>query len=197
MKQDRISWLWIENELYKGTTVQELADACGTTYKNMWNRIRRHEVKDGTIYMKEEQLRPRKNAKKEKPAADPDNPKELLPVIKAEAIPEAATVPTDLPEECRKCNFFTVSREKAGVCFFRDMCTKYSPCITDPEPERMTVTIETFQVIEDRKKWYQSQLNKVKKEYDYLQKQFDSWAAILATIQPEEKPEISGGREDG
>lgn len=55
------NWDFILTLLSQGKTVEEIADVCKTTYKNMWNRIRRHEVKDNCIYMNEKQLRPRKN----------------------------------------------------------------------------------------------------------------------------------------
>lgn len=54
------SWVFIHTLLKQGKSVEEIADICKTTYKNMWNRIRRHEVKDNCIYMNEKQLRPRK-----------------------------------------------------------------------------------------------------------------------------------------
>lgn len=186
-----INWEFIKAELLNGTSVEELAQIAGTTYKNMWNRIRRHEVKDGVIYMKEEQLRPLKNRNSKrakasercpvtkKPrspedcaecyesgcggkatAADPDNPKELLPVVKAEAVPVFLEKKMNIPEE---------------------------------KPERVTVTNSVYDQISTNIGIIENAIENTKNTLETLEKERDSWAAILATIKAEKSEDNPEG----
>ena len=52
-----MEWEEISRRLRNGTSVSVLAELAGTTYKNMYNRIRRREQLDGKQYLKAEQLK--------------------------------------------------------------------------------------------------------------------------------------------
>lgn len=52
-----MDWDEINRRLRNGTSVSVLAELAGTTYKNMYNRIRRREQIDGKQYLKPEQLK--------------------------------------------------------------------------------------------------------------------------------------------
>ena len=52
-----MEWEEISRRLRNGTSVSVLAELAGTTYKNMYNRIRRREQLDGKQYLKPEQLK--------------------------------------------------------------------------------------------------------------------------------------------
>lgn len=80
-----MEWEEINRRLKNGTSVAILAQLAGTTYKNMYNRIRRREELDNCIYLKPEQLkRPYKaqggrKKKAEKIQADPEEKPEKIP----------------------------------------------------------------------------------------------------------------------
>ena len=52
-----MEWEEISRRLRNGTSVSALAELAGTTYKNMYNRIRRREQLDGKQYLKADQLK--------------------------------------------------------------------------------------------------------------------------------------------
>lgn len=52
-----MDWDEISRRLRNGTSVSVLAELAGTTYKNMYNRIRRREQIDGKQYLKPDQLK--------------------------------------------------------------------------------------------------------------------------------------------
>lgn len=52
-----MKWEEISRRLRNGTSVSVLAELAGTTYKNMYNRIRRREQLDGKQYLKADQLK--------------------------------------------------------------------------------------------------------------------------------------------
>lgn len=52
-----MEWEEISRRLRNGTSVSVLAELAGTTYKNMYNRIRRREQIDGKQYLKPDQLK--------------------------------------------------------------------------------------------------------------------------------------------
>lgn len=52
-----MEWEEINRRLRNGTSVSVLAELAGTTYKNMYNRIRRREQIDGKQYLKPDQLK--------------------------------------------------------------------------------------------------------------------------------------------
>lgn len=52
-----MEWEEISRRLRNGTSVSVLAELAGTTYKNMYNRIRRREQLDGKQYLKADQLK--------------------------------------------------------------------------------------------------------------------------------------------
>ena len=192
------TWEFIKAELLNGTSVEELAQLAGTTYKNMWNRIRRHEVKDGQIYMKESQLRNKKNSKqtpapklcpvtrsarnpeeckecfnedcKGKGAPEDYNPRDLLPIVKAEAVPihckpgKGAAVDWN---EIREL-------EKVG------------------EEANIEVTPGVYEAVKERIEWCEEIINDAKAKVLFYEKERDSWAAILANIKAaksEDNPE--------
>lgn len=207
-----ISWGVIMAKLENGTSVEELAQLAGTTYKNMWNRIRRHEVKDGQIYMKENQLRSKKNSKKapapkfcpvtraprqpeeckecfnedckgkgapeEKPVfltkkfnLPEDNPRDLLPVVKAEAVPihcKPGKGPAVDWKEIREL-------EKVG------------------EEANIEVTPGVYDAVKERIEWCENIINDAKAKVLFYEKELDSWAAILANIKAEKSEDNPEG----
>lgn len=60
-----MEWSEVKRRLKDGTSVQILADLEGVPYKTMYNRIKQHELKDGVVYMKPEQLNARRKKKPE------------------------------------------------------------------------------------------------------------------------------------
>lgn len=74
-----MEWEEINRRLRNGTSVSVLAELAGTTYKNMYNRIRRREQIDGKQYLKPEQLkRPYKaQGGRKKAASVPEEPERV------------------------------------------------------------------------------------------------------------------------
>lgn len=74
-----MEWEEISRRLRNGTSVSVLAELAGTTYKNMYNRIRRREQLDGKQYLKPEQLkRPYKaQGGRKKAAGSPEKPERV------------------------------------------------------------------------------------------------------------------------
>lgn len=101
-----MEWEEISRRLRNGTSVSVLAELAGTTYKNMYNRIRRREQLDGKQYLKADQLkRPYKAQGGRKKAASVP---EVEPIgeEKAPARPEVVEKVADVPE---------VVKEFAGI----------------------------------------------------------------------------------
>lgn len=235
-----IDWVTIKAALDNGETVEEIANQANSTYKNMWNRIRRHEVKDGVIYMKEEHLRPLKNRNSKRAKApercpvtkkprspeecaecyesdckgkeapekkpefltktfhfpkescihmeicnsfgtgkctaacnnyQPDNPRDLLPVVKAEAVPihckpgKGAAVDWNEIQEL----------EKAG------------------EEANIEVTPGVYAEIERQIDHCEEMIQYAKRTCTQMEKERDAWAAILATIKTAKSEDIPEG----
>lgn len=104
-----MEWEEISRRLRNGTSVSVLAELAGTTYKNMYNRIRRREQLDGKQYLKADQLkRPYKAQGGRKKAAsvpeekknvpDPGPAVEPIGEEKAPARPEVVEKVADVPE---------------------------------------------------------------------------------------------------
>ena len=75
-----MEWEEISRRLRNGTSVSVLAELAGTTYKNMYNRIRRREQLDGRQYLKADQLkRPYKAQGGRKKAASVPEEKKNVP----------------------------------------------------------------------------------------------------------------------
>lgn len=75
-----MEWEEISRRLQNGTSVSVLAELAGTTYKNMYNRIRRREQLDGKQYLKADQLkRPYKAQGGRKKAASVPEKKKNVP----------------------------------------------------------------------------------------------------------------------
>ena len=74
-----MEWEEISRRLRNGTSVSVLAELAGTTYKNMYNRIRRREQIDGKQYLKPDQLkRPYKaQGGRKKTASVPEEPERV------------------------------------------------------------------------------------------------------------------------
>lgn len=74
-----MEWEEISRRLRNGTSVSVLAELAGTTYKNMYNRIRRREHLDGRQYLKAGQLkRPYKaQGGRKKAASVPEKPERV------------------------------------------------------------------------------------------------------------------------
>lgn len=114
-----MEWEEISRRLRNGTSVSVLAELAGTTYKNMYNRIRRREQLDGKQYLKPDQLkRPYKaQGGRKKAASVPEEESEYKRKQKIEAAavctadirdtrPEGAEKVADVPE---------VVKEFAGI----------------------------------------------------------------------------------
>ena len=108
-----MEWDEISRRLRNGTSVSVLAELAGTTYKNMYNRIRRREHLDGRQYLKAAQLkRPYKAQGGRKKAAsvpeekknvpDPGPAVEPIGEEKAPARPEVVEKVADVPEVVRE-----------------------------------------------------------------------------------------------
>lgn len=107
-----MDWDEINRRLRNGTSVSVLAELAGTTYKNMYNRIRRREQLDGKQYLKPDQLkRPYKaqGGRKKEPAQDePEYKSAYVPEVepigeeKAPARPEVVEKVADVPEVVRE-----------------------------------------------------------------------------------------------
>lgn len=116
-----MEWEEISRRLRNGTSVSVLAELAGTTYKNMYNRIRRREQLDGKQYLKPEQLkRPYKAQGGRKKAAGLPEDKKAAAEIAAimEAVPDGAKVEIrrDRPEVVEKvAGVPEVVREFAGI----------------------------------------------------------------------------------
>ena len=75
-----MDWEEINRRLRNGTSVSVLAELAGTTYKNMYNRIRRREQLDGKQYLKPDQMkRPYKAQGGRKKAASVPEKKKKVP----------------------------------------------------------------------------------------------------------------------
>lgn len=80
-----MEWSEIKMRLRDGVSVQILADLEGVPYKTMYNRIKQHELKDGVVYMKPEQLNQRK---KKQPEVIEPKPEEVRPIFVLHPTPE-------------------------------------------------------------------------------------------------------------
>ena len=90
-----MEWEEISRRLRNGTSVSVLAELAGTTYKNMYNRIRRREQLDGRQYLKADQLkRPYKaQGGRKKAAGLPEDKKAAAEIVAImEAVPDGAKV---------------------------------------------------------------------------------------------------------
>lgn len=90
-----MEWDEISRRLRNGTSVSVLAELAGTTYKNMYNRIRRREQLDGKQYLKADQLkRPYKaQGGRKKAAGLPEDKKAAAEIVAImEAVPDGAKV---------------------------------------------------------------------------------------------------------
>lgn len=90
-----MEWEEISRRLRNGTSVSVLAELAGTTYKNMYNRIRRREQLDGKQYLKADQLkRPYKaQGGRKKAAGLPEDKKAAAEIVAImEAVPDGAKV---------------------------------------------------------------------------------------------------------
>lgn len=116
-----MEWEEISRRLRNGTSVSVLAELAGTTYKNMYNRIRRREQLDGKQYLKADQLkRPYKaQGGRKKAAGLPEDKKAAAEIVAImEAVPDGAKVEIrrDRPEVVEKvAGVPEVVKEFAGI----------------------------------------------------------------------------------
>ena len=91
-----MEWEEISRRLRNGTSVSVLAELAGTTYKNMYNRIRRRETLDGKQYLKADQLkRPYKaQGGRKKAASVPEERKNKYRKEQADAVREMHAIET-------------------------------------------------------------------------------------------------------
>lgn len=108
-----MEWEEISRRLRNGTSVSVLAELAGTTYKNMYNRIRRREQLDGKQYLKPEQLkRPYKAQGGRKKAAG-------LPEVKKKVPDPGPAVHKDYPDIilcCDSCRHKQILPDRFDAC---------------------------------------------------------------------------------
>lgn len=110
-----MEWEEISRRLRNGTSVSVLAELAGTTYKNMYNRIRRREQLDGKQYLKADQLkRPYKAQGGRKKAASVPEVKKKVPD------PGPAASHSSNVILCEGCRHFRPETAKS-----RPYCKKY------------------------------------------------------------------------
>ena len=110
-----MEWEEISRRLRNGTSVSVLAELAGTTYKNMYNRIRRREQLDGKQYLKADQLkRPYKAQGGRKKAASVPEEKKKVPD------PGPAASHSSNVILCEGCRHFRPETETS-----RPYCKKY------------------------------------------------------------------------
>ena len=133
-----MEWSEVKRRLKNGTSVQILADLEGVTYKTMYNRIKQHELKDGVVYMKPEQLNQRK---KKQPEVIEPKPEEVMPDRVIHPSKESL-------ENIQKLEDKIIEAKDKMVQAFGEVSKKVSERLreTIPAPE-----VEKIQVIEDKK----------------------------------------------
>ena len=129
-----MEWSEIKARLKLGTSVQILADLNGVPYKTMYNRIKQHELKDGVVYMKPDQLNQRK---KKQPEVIEPKPEEVRPDFVLHPSPESVEAIDKMEEKLQE------AREKlTSAC--QKMSEKLREAIPTPEVK--------IQVVEDAEK---------------------------------------------
>ena len=116
-----MDWDEINRRLRNGTSVSVLAELAGTTYKNMYNRIRRREQIDGKQYLKPEQLkRPYKAQGGRKKAAFLEKKLHIPEEKKNVPDPGPAASNSSNVTLCESCRHF-----RPGTATDRPYCRKY------------------------------------------------------------------------
>lgn len=116
-----MEWEEINRRLRNGTSVSVLAELAGTTYKNMYNRIRRREQIDGKQYLKPEQLkRPYKAQGGRKKAAFLEKKLHIPEEKKNVPDPGPAASNSSNVTLCESCRHF-----RPGTATDRPYCRKY------------------------------------------------------------------------
>lgn len=134
-----MEWNEVKRRLKDGTSVQILADLEGVPYKTMYNRIKQHELKDGVVYMKPEQLNTRR---KKKPEVIELKPEEARPDFVLHPSPESVEAIDKVEEKLQE------ARDKMTYAFSQ-LGKKISERLQDtiPAPE-----VEKIRVIEEKAK---------------------------------------------
>ena len=133
-----MDWTEIKRRLKDGTSVQILADLEGVPYKTMYNRIKQHELKDGVVYMKAEQLNKRK---KKQPDVVELKPEEVRPDFVLHPSPESVEAIGKMEEKLQE------ARDKMTYAFSqigKKISERLQETIPDPEVK--------IQVVEDAEK---------------------------------------------
>lgn len=133
-----MEWSEVKRRLKDGTSVQILADLEGVPYKTMYNRIKQHELKDGVVYMKPEQLNQRK---KKQPEVIEPKPEEVM-------LDRVIHPSKESLENIQKLEDKIIEAKDKMVQAFGEVSKKVSERLreTIPAPE-----VEKIQVIEDKK----------------------------------------------
>lgn len=134
-----MEWTEIKRRLKDGTSVQILAELEGVPYKTMYNRIKQHELKDGVVYMKPDQLNSRR---KKKPEVVELKPEEVRPDFVLHPSPESVEAIDKMEEKLQE------ARDKMTYAFSQ-MGKKISERLrgTIPAPE-----LEKIRVIDEKAK---------------------------------------------
>lgn len=134
-----MEWSEVKRRLKDGTSVQILADLEGVPYKTMYNRIKQHELKDGVVYMKPEQLNARR---KKQPEVIEPKPKEVRPDVVLHPSPESVEAIDKVEEKLQE------ARDKM-VDAFSQIGKKISERLQEPIP---APEVEQIRVIEKKAK---------------------------------------------
>lgn len=118
-----MEWSEVKRRLKDGTSVQILADLEGVPYKTMYNRIKQHELKDGVVYMKPEQLNARR---KKQPEVIEPKPEEVRPDVVLHPSPESVEAIDKVEEKLQE------ARDKMTSAF-QKMNEKLREAIPAPE----------------------------------------------------------------
>lgn len=140
-----MEWTEIKRRLKDGTSVQILADLEGVPYKTMYNRIKQHELKEGVVYMKPEQLNTRR---KKKPEVVELKPEEVRPDFVLHPSPETAEAIDKMEkklEEARDRMTYAISQ------IGNKISERLQEAIPAPEVEKIRVIEEKAKEPEEEK----------------------------------------------
>jgi len=133
-----MEWNEIKMRLRDGASVQILADLEGVPYKTMYNRIKQHEIKDGVVYMKPEQLNKRK---KKQPEVIEPKPEEVRPSFVLHPNPESVEAIDKMEEKLQE------ARDKMTYAF-----SQIGKKISERLQETIPAPEVTIQIVEDAEK---------------------------------------------
>ncbi len=140
-----MEWSEVKRRLKDGTSVQILADLEGVPYKTMYNRIKQHEIKDGVVYMKPEQLNARR---KKQPEVIEPKPEKVRPDVVLHPSPESVEAIDKVEEKLQE------ARDKMTYAFSqigKKISERLQETIPAPEVEKIRVIEEKAKEPEEEK----------------------------------------------